>query len=485
MPAKAPAKTTKTSTKTAPKTTSKAAPKASPKAVVKAAPKAKADTGKKAWVVTADMGLGHQRAAYPLSDIADEGVLTIGASSVTSEKEKKLWDRLLGTYEFASRLRKVPLIGKPIFRIIDKLQEIKPYYPKRDLSKPDYPGKMMNNLAAKGLGKDLLDKCKQKPANPFISTFYTPGYSAVHQKYPGKKYIILTDADVARAWVPDLDPKKTQLNFLTPSDWVSRRMEAYGVPASQIFQTGFPMPKEIIGKNLEILKADLGRRLHQLDPQGVFLEKHGKEVEQYLGKSNIAKPSKPDPLSITFCVGGAGAQKEIGIAGVKSLIPLIKAGKVTFTLVAGVRKEVRDYFYDSLKKLKILSLLDNQIKILYSPDKREYFRMFNEQMKTTGVLWTKPSELTFYTGLGIPLCIAPPIGAQERFNQGWLIENHAGFDQQQEEYIDQWLIDLRDKGHLAEVAWSAFMNIPKMGTYNIEELITTGKISKKDNPLLR
>ena len=53
------------------------------------------------------------------------------------------------------------------------------------------------------------------------------------------------------------------------------------------------------------------------------------------------------------------------------------------------------------------------IRILYNQDKNEYFRQFNELLHDTDILWTKPSEMSFYCGLGLPIIIAPPIGPHE------------------------------------------------------------------------
>jgi len=41
----------------------------------------------RAWVATADMGLGHQRAAYPLRNIAEGGLMTLGKAENTSPSE--------------------------------------------------------------------------------------------------------------------------------------------------------------------------------------------------------------------------------------------------------------------------------------------------------------------------------------------------------------------------------------------------------------
>ncbi|MEW6060316.1 MAG: hypothetical protein AB1600_00105, partial [Bacteroidota bacterium] len=64
----------------------------------------------KAWVVSADMGYGHQRAVFPLKDIAEEGLITAGKNDNSTEKEKKQWQRLLNVYESFSRARGIPII---------------------------------------------------------------------------------------------------------------------------------------------------------------------------------------------------------------------------------------------------------------------------------------------------------------------------------------------------------------------------------------
>ena len=61
-----------------------------------------------AWVVTADMGLGHQRAAYPLRHVAHEGIMTLGKSANTPPEEQKLWERMRKSYEFLSRTKGWP-----------------------------------------------------------------------------------------------------------------------------------------------------------------------------------------------------------------------------------------------------------------------------------------------------------------------------------------------------------------------------------------
>ena len=56
--------------------------------------------------------------------------------------------------------------------------------------------------------------------------------------------------------------------------------------------------------------------------------------------------------------------------------------------------------------------------------------MFNALMRETDVLWTKPSELCFYAGLGIPIVMSPPLGAHEEHNQTALMRAGAGYPQE-------------------------------------------------------
>ena len=111
------------------------------------------------------------------------------------------------------------------------------------------------------------------------------------------------------------------------------------------------------------------------------------------------------------------------------------------------------------------------ISILCELDKRSHFEKFNQMLKTTDILWTKPSELCFYTALGLPVIIAPPVGSHEMLNEKWLVEMGTGIQQEDPEYTDEWLFEWLEKGRLAEAAWEGFSEAPKYGTYNIEKLI--------------
>ena len=42
----------------------------------------------KAWIVSANMGYGHQRAVYPLKNIAEEEIITVGSEQAASKTEE-------------------------------------------------------------------------------------------------------------------------------------------------------------------------------------------------------------------------------------------------------------------------------------------------------------------------------------------------------------------------------------------------------------
>ena len=85
----------------------------------------------KAWVVAVDMGYGHQRAAFALRHLAaNSGVITANDYPGIPLSDKAIWEESRGLYEAISRFKKVPVIGDFVFSLLDKFQEIEPFYPK-------------------------------------------------------------------------------------------------------------------------------------------------------------------------------------------------------------------------------------------------------------------------------------------------------------------------------------------------------------------
>ncbi|MCU7491753.1 MAG: hypothetical protein HF300_05710 [Ignavibacteria bacterium] len=437
------------------------------------------DTNVKAWVVSADMGYGHQRAVYPFKYIAENGIITVGATDLSAPSERKLWRRMLGTYELFSRARGIPVVGKPIFGILDSFLHIPSFYPMRDLSRGTLQVSMLLSAIRKGLCLGMFEKIRQKHL-PLLTSFYAPAIAADLNGYD-KIYCIICDADLNRVWVSK-NPFDSRIEYFAPCAKAAQRLKAYGVPDERIFLTGFPVSDDLLGgKDLPTLRSDLGQRLFYLDPKGRFHHMHGRNVEYFLGKENC-EFRQDRKLTITYGVGGAGAQKEIGGKIAFSLRKKLAAGEIKLNLVAGIRKEVKEYFDHVADRLPDAR---KSIEIIYDPDIQIYFKQFNDTVRKTDILWTKPSELSFYSGLGLPIVMTPALGSQEIFNREWLTEINAGIRQEDPDYTDQWLFDFLDSGRLAEAAWSGFLKARKLGTYKILEVLETGKMEKEVSPVFR
>ena len=414
-------------------------------------------------LIAADMGYGHQRAAYPLLDIAvGQKIITINNYQGIADWEKKYWKSSNKTYNKISRLKKLPLVGGAVFSIMDAFQKVQPFYPKRDLSAPTLQEKFFYHQVKKGLGKNLINSLREDGL-PFLTTFFVGAYFAEEQNHSGDIYCLITDTDVSRAWV-NMDSKNTRVKYLLPNERVRERFLMYGVKPENLKVTGFPLPKENVGENNEILKQDLANRLSHLDPQGCYHKKYQSLIDQHLP---VAEESNR-PLTITYAVGGAGAQKEIGAQILNGLIDWIKEGRLGLNLIAGNRLEVKEYFDKCLKESGVAD--NKNVQVVFNPDKIVYFKEFNQVLKTTDILWTKPSELSFYAALGLPIIMSPVIGSQEVFNRENLLSSGSGVDSLALECVAEWFPDLLNSGRLARAAMDAYLNGNARGVYNIEAL---------------
>jgi hypothetical protein len=440
---------------------------------------------KKAYVVTVDMGYGHQRAVDPLADIAaspeglpqamDSGIITANTYPGIPQSDRNIWEGGRSLYETISRMKKLPFIGDLIFGMMDHLQRIEPFYPRRDLSHTTLQLREIYAAIHKGWGKDLIVRLNKRPL-PLITSFFTVAFMAEEHKYKEDIFCICTDTDVARAWAP-LYPQQSRIRYLVPNRRVKERMQLYGIHPDQLFVTGFPLPKENIGKDLQVLKESLGCRIANLDPEGRYFKKYEHTVKYYLG-APYCNMAASHPLTITFAVGGAGAQRDIGVTILESLHASIDRGDIRLNLVAGVRQDVYRYYERAVNDLHIQRLHRGNIRIIYGETKTEYFHQFNDALLTTDILWTKPSELSFYAGLGLPIIMAPTVGSQEDFNRNWLLSIGAGFTAEDPRYANEWLFDWLRSGWLAEAAMNGFMNAPRNGAYHIADVVLRGKRSE-------
>jgi hypothetical protein len=441
-----------------------------------------ASKNNKAYIVAVDMGYGHRRAVFPLRKMATQppnfqqketnGIIIANNYPGIPKSDKEIWNASRQVYEKISRFKHVPVVGDVVWSIFDKLQNIPDFYPRRDLSKPTLQlREVMYFIKHKNWGKHLIEKLNKKPL-PLITSFFAVAFMAEYFGYKGEIYCQVCDADISRAWVSP-KPALSKIKYFASCYRVEERLKLYGVKEENIFLTGFPLPKENLGgPRLGVLKNDLWHRIYNLDPKKRYAEQYEKSICKHLEVKRL--PKKADhPLTLTFAVGGAGAQREIAGDVLKSLKSKILNREIKLILVAGSRQDVYRDFYKMAKRSSVSAEFRKNgfVEIIFSPDKDEYFKKFNEALRTTDVLWTKPSELCFYTAFGLPIVMAPPIGSQEAFNRKWLESIGAGVDQDEPKHVDEWLFDWLSSGWLAEAAMQGYFEAFKFGTYNIEKII--------------
>jgi hypothetical protein len=190
-------------------------------------------------------------------------------------------------------------------------------------------------------------------------------------------------------------------------------------------------------------------------------------------------------VTVAFAVGGAGAQVEIGMQLAASLKLAIRSGRFRLVLFAGVNRFVERAFREHLTRIGLEGVLGEGVIVVREDSRSAYFDRFNALMRETDILWTKPSELSFFTGLGIPIVMAPPIGPQEDKNQRWLLDKGCAFVQDTPNLALEWLTDLIEDGLFAERAMDGFIKNRRLGVYKIEEVLATGTMTRETHPLRR
>jgi hypothetical protein len=442
----------------------------------------------KVYIVAVDMGYGHQRAVFPLEHIAElpEGwnlnspIISANNYPGIPEVDKKKWANTRKIYEWVSKMRSVPYLGTLMFSIMDYFQRVPAFYPNRDLSEPSLQVRQIYKMIKKGLGKDLIEILNKKPL-PLLTSFFMPAFFAEEHGYEGEIYCLCTDTDISRAWAP-LHPEKSKIIYLAPNHRVKERLLLYGVREEKIVTTGFPLPLEMLGseENLSAAKKNAYRRIVRLDPKYIYQQKYEALINENFDTNREVENL---PVCLTFAVGGAGAQAEIGEKILTSLKNIIAGEKIRLNLIVGTSKILFDKYIRIIEGKESLkeSYQKGFIRVISAPDKFAYFREFNKVILETDILWTKPSELSFYAGLGLPILIAPPLGSQEEKNREWLYSIEAGIDQGDPAFSNQWFVDWLEEGRFAEMAMDGFLNAPKKGTFHIESLLLKGEREEIEN----
>jgi hypothetical protein len=415
-------------------------------------------------VVAIDMGYGHLRPARTLGRALGTGVLHADRAPLADDEERRRWAATRGFYERISRVSGLPLVGSPLRALLNTATDIPALYPFRDLSGSTLGLKLLERSARSGLGRSIVSYLQENDST-LLTTFYSPALFADFHGYD-RIYCVVTDSDVNRVWAP-FQPRTSKIRYLAPSGRVVRRLRSYGVPQSSIELTGFPLPDSLVGgPDVPLLRQNLVRRLSRLDPKRVFRKQFAHDLDD-LGEL----PEADAAPHLVFAVGGAGAQAELAAAFLPSLKPLLQDGRLRLTLVAGVRPAVKQRFEEEVMRGGLASLLGSRVQILFEADLDAYFERFDALLADTDVLWTKPSELVFYAGLGIPLLLAPPVGIHESYNLRFVRENGAGFKQRDPRVVGDRLLEHLNDGNLAAAAWAGYRRLPNRGLYRIIECV--------------
>lgn len=434
------------------------------------------ESAAKAYIIAVDMGYGHQRAAYPLKSIAQDRIIIANNDPIVPDSDKALWERARIFYESVSRLKAVPIVGHLAFDLYNKLQRISSFFPFRDLSRPTYSVRRLQRLIkGKGFGKSLVEYVGDSSL-PVITTHFIP--AMVFNYYGREIYGVVTDTDINRVWASRY-PRKGCITYLSPCRHASLRLRAYGVRHHRIIETGFPLPKENIGERREILHRDLVARLVNLDPNGVFFDNYRGVIREKLFLDDPVSPETfkdlkrraTHPLTITYAIGGAGTQADIALRMIKAFERRLREDRIKINITVGTKPEVKELLERGMQRIGLDNHVGRNITIVYADIYEKYYAAMNRVLRTTDILWSKPSEMSFYTALGLPIVMAPHIGAHEKYNGEWLSHMGSAYIQEDPDQADKWLTYWLEDGRLARAALQGYLYAPCMGTYNIEKLI--------------
>ena len=417
-------------------------------------------------LVSVAMGYGHLRAADALAEELSLPILCADEPPLATGPDARIWERARRWYERISRVSQLGGWAAPVRGLLENVTAIPHLHPLRDLSAPNLGVRSLLGFMDRGMGRGLVETLKADHA-ALLTTFYAP---AIIADAAGHKpvYLVVTDADVNRIWAP-AQAARSEIEFLVPSLRAKARLQSYGVRPEKIHFTGFPLPGELLGgPALPAARKALGARLLRLDPTGTFRDSYRDELQHFLGP---LPSERSGPPLVTFAVGGAGSQGELAHTVLKSLHRDLAAGRLRLALVAATHAHLAEQFHTWVQQLGLEGQLGDGVRILYEQETSAYFRSFNRLLGETDVLFTKPSELTFFAALGLPLVFSWPVGVHERYNRRWAIEGGAGLKQRDPQFANEWISEWLLDGTLAGAAWAGFMRLPKFGLYRIAETV--------------
>ena len=414
-------------------------------------------------VTAPSMGYGHLRAALSIAEALGVEPSRSDVPPLASPGDVKTWTRIRDLYESVSRLSTRRGIGVPATAFLEWITSIAPLHPERDLSAPTRSAHTMERHAAQGFLRQLVATLAALDAT-LVSTFYA---EAIVADRAGRDRIhcVVTDSDVNRVWAP-MRGDRSRIRYFAPTRRVVRRLRAYGVRPENVTFTGFPLPPSLVGNGDEgPLLRNLSARLARLDPNGRLRDRMRAKARGHLLPAPRDASNRP-PL-VVFAIGGAGAQMDLARTLLHGLRDALRADRLRLALVAGTREEVARRLRGFADDVGVGA----QVSVLVEPDFASYYSAFNALLAEADVLWTKPGELVFYAGLGLPIVLAPAVGVQERANTRWVLDRGAAVPQGDPRHAGSWLPELIEDGVLAGAAFSGHLRLPYDGSRRIAAIV--------------
>ena len=419
-----------------------------------------ARNGSSPIVVAVEMGYGHLRAANTIAESLGTEVMRLDLPPLAGPGEALFWYGLRKLYNGLSQACDWPVAGTAAQAILEKVTQIKPLRQHKNTESLPLLTRLTDRLSGTVVGRRLRAIAAQKP---ILATYPAAAMAARHA--PGARvFCLATDTDVNRAWAPS-NAMHVCIDYLAPVSGVVDRLRSFGVPDKRIHLTGFPLPAKLIAQT----ESALARRLHRLDPALAFRNQADKAA--WAPIHDLLQPSSTEPIAMTIAIGGAGGQTRHVSQILMSVRKRILAGQLSLTLVAGTRADVAEILLNIVRNTGLS--LDEGVEILFAAEYKEYFRLFEDCLAATDLLWTKPSELVFYAALGLPMLLAPPLGGQEHANRNWLLSNNAALDAGNPATLDRRLEGLLATGELCRTAWNGYSRLDRDGANRINTLLNS------------
>ncbi len=410
----------------------------------------------RAWVVSAPLGKGVDLIAQACRDFANEDqILRADRYSGIPRTDRRLWTHLQEQPSLLSTLGKIPLVGRSLRNLTEGfVHRLPSRYPLNE--QVAWNRRLIEFyyfLQTQKLGRDFIQKLAEQPL-PLVTSSQVIAFSAEVHAYPGPIYLVCHAADPSRAWAP-LEPMHTRIQWIVPTQMAEDRLRSYGVPAANIHHFGLPLsPLSVSSKGLH---SDVEARIARLDPEQIF--------------RTHKKPAKTQrPIALAVIADSCWRTHDL-LTLLEGASKAIRSGELSLHLFTG-NDTKRARVIEALARNKNLHrYLGSSLTVHHDEDETVAFQTFTKHLPEIDVLWTAPNPWVFYTGLGLPIIIQPPIGGQEEARYAWVRGVQAGLPPLELETLSEWILDWKRSGGLARLAWNGYGAAPYLGHERLKEIL--------------